>query len=83
MTCGRLDHLYTAKSEGARRIRIVGKVIALIGVTIGVLGGVLLWRQPEILVIGMIALYGVGFGALVWAAGWIVQGFLSDTPRDN
>ena len=72
-----------AKSEGARRIRIVGKVIMLIGVAIGALGGVLFWSRPEVLVISTIALYGVGFGALVWAAGWIVQGFLSDPPRHD
>lgn len=72
-----------AKSEGARRIRVVGKVIVSIGVAIGALGGVVFWSQSEVLVFTTIALYGVGFGALVWAAGWIVQGFLSDPPQDN
>ena len=64
-----------ALSPGDTLLRRLGD-----GVAIGALGGVLFWRQPEILVISMIALYGVGFGALVWAAGWIVQGFLSDPP---
>lgn len=44
------------KSEGARRIRSVGKVIMLVGVAIGALGAVLFWSQPEVLVIGTIAL---------------------------
>ena len=69
-----------AKSEGARRIMMVGMAIVLIGVTLGVLAGFLL-SGSEILVVGMFVLYIAGLGGLVWVAGWIVQGFFIDPPR--
>ena len=68
-----------SKGEGATRIMMVGKAIILIGVALGVLAGFLF--PGGILVAGMFALYVAGLGGLVWAAGWIVQGFFIDPPR--
>ena len=72
--------LTMAKSEGVRRIMMVGKVIVLIGVTLGVLAGLLFFGSPGILLGGTIAMYVAAFGALVWAAGWVIQGFTQPDP---
>ena len=64
-------------SEGATRIMMVGKAIILM--RLGVLAG--FFFPGGILVAGMLALYVAGLGGLVWAAGWIVQGFFIDPPR--
>ena len=69
-----------AKSEGIRRIMMVGKVIVLIGVTLGVLTSLLFFGSPGILVGGTIALYIAGLGTLVWAAGWVIKGFVQPDP---
>jgi hypothetical protein len=67
-----------AKNEGVRRIMLTGKLIVLIGITLAVVFYVALSKFPELL--SLLALLGaplpvVAFGGLVWAAGWILQGF--------
>lgn len=73
-----------AKSEGARRIIITGKVIILIGITLGVMTWVILFNFPQLLTAGILiagpALYVAALGGLVWAVGWIVQGFNQPDP---
>ena len=68
-----------AKSEGASRIKFLGMVIIVVGVILGSIAGSIL--PGGILVGGMVALYLAGFGGLVWAIGWIVQGFFLDESR--
>jgi hypothetical protein len=68
-----------AKVAGVRRIKITGKVIMLIGITFAVLTWVLLYGTTGsigglVMLLGALS-YPVGFGGLVWAAGWIAEGF--------
>ena len=74
-----------AKSEGVRRIMLTGKLIILIGITLGVMAYVVLVSFPQLLTSGIligapIAIYVAALGGLVWAAGWIVQGFSQPDP---
>ena len=75
-----------AKKEGIRRIVIIGKLIVSIGITLAVLSFVSMFRlaeiflNPSLLIGGSIALQVTAFGGLVWAAGWIAEGF---TPPDD
>jgi len=69
-----------AKIEGVRRIMITGKVIALVGSAFAVLTWILLYSIMEgrialIMLLGWLS-YPLALGGLVWAAGWITQGFL-------
>jgi hypothetical protein len=68
-----------ANIAGVRRIKITGKVIMLVGITFAVLAWVLLYGQAGgigglVMFLGALS-YPVGFGALVWAGGWIAEGF--------
>jgi hypothetical protein len=71
-----------AKKEGVRRIVIIGRLIVLIGVALGVLYFVAVFafrdmlRYPVLYGVS-IALQVAAFGGLVWAAGWIAEGFTS------
>jgi hypothetical protein len=72
-----------AKKEGVRRIVITGRLIVLIGVALGVLS-VLMMFVPLYMFRYPGAVYGVpvafrvaALGGLVWAAGWIADGFTS------
>jgi hypothetical protein len=65
-----------ARNEGVRRIMTTGKVIMLIGVTLGVALGLMAYLVWGITT----ALYVAALGGLVWAAGWIVQGFIQADP---
>ncbi|MGC1451877.1 MAG: hypothetical protein WA830_17755 [Candidatus Sulfotelmatobacter sp.] len=56
-----------AKTEGIRRIALAGKLILLIGITLGVLG----YFVP-VLIFGLVLL---PLGACLDIAGWIVDGF--------
>jgi hypothetical protein len=72
-----------AKQEGIRRIVMTGKLIVLIGIVLGVLyvvtitmfarGGGFLY--PGVVGGVSIALQIAALGGLVWAAGWIADGF--------
>jgi len=70
-----------AKQEGVRRIVMTGKLIVLIGITLGVLSVVTLFAPrelffyPVLLEAVSIALRVAALGGLVWAAGWIADGF--------
>jgi hypothetical protein len=68
-----------ANIAGVHRIKITGKVIMLIGITFAVLTWVLLYGTTGEIG-GLVMLFGalsypVAFGGLVWAAGWIAEGF--------
>ena len=65
--------VYMARDEGVRRIMLTGKLIMLIGLTVGVLTGI---ATHALLVGVLVALNVVVLGALVWAAGWVVEGFM-------
>jgi hypothetical protein len=84
MLCYRTANM--AKKEGVRRIVMTGKLIVLIGITLGVLSVVSMFgRQdmffsPAILIGGSIALRVGALGGLVWAAGWIGEGFTQPDP---
>ena len=59
---------------GARRIMLTGKLIILIGITVGVMTYVVLFGFPQLLTSGIligapIAIYAAALGGLVWAAG--------------
>ena len=56
--------------EGARRIRMVGNLLIIMAVAAYVLFFVL--RDP----VSFIALLWLPIGALIWAAGWILDGFV-------
>lgn len=67
-----------AKNEGARRIMLTGKLIALIGITLAAVFYIVFSKVPELLnLLTLLAapLPVLAFGGLVWAAGWILQGF--------
>ena len=55
--------------EGARRMRMVGNLVVIMAIVAGVLFLVL--RNP----ISVFALGWLPIGALIWAAGWILDGF--------
>jgi hypothetical protein len=59
------------KHEGARRITMLVKFIMLIGLTVGVALGMTFGMILGI----MSSVYIIAFGGIVWAAGWIIQGF--------
>ena len=84
-----LPYAHMAKEEGVRRIVMTGKLIVLIGITLGLLSVVLMLGFPDIFrvfadssvrIAVSIALRVAAFGGLVWAAGWIAEGF---TRPDN
>jgi len=70
-----------AKQEGVRRIVMTGKLIVLIGITPGVQVVVTMFSFRELFFYpGMlegvsIALRVAVLGGLVWAVGWIADGF--------
>ena len=70
-----------AKKEGIRRIVMVGKLIVSMGITLAVLSFLITFKlaeiflNPSVLIGGSIALHVTAFGGLVWAAGWIAEGF--------
>jgi hypothetical protein len=84
MLCYRTANM--AKKEGVRRVVMTGKLIVLIGITLGVLSVVsMFFRQdfffsPAILIGGSITLRVGALGGLVWAAGWIAEGFTQPDP---
>ena len=64
---------------------LTGKLIILIGITLGMMTYVVLFGFPRVLSSGIligapIAFYVAGLGGLVWAVGWIVQGFNQPDP---
>jgi hypothetical protein len=67
------------KNEGFRRIFLIGKLFMLIGVTRGAISW-LIGGVPFGLIGATIGLYVVAIGGIVWAAGWIVQGFIRPDP---
>lgn len=73
-----------AKQEGVRRIVIIGKLIVLIGITLSTLSVVMVFgfrdMFPYLIALAPIGLEVAAFGALVWAAGWIAQGFTRPDP---
>lgn len=78
-----------AKKEGVRRIVMTGKLIVLIGITLGVLSVVMvfglremldIFQYPPVLFGVSIALRVAALGGLVWAAGWIAGGFIGPDP---
>jgi hypothetical protein len=75
-----------AKKEGARRIVIIGKLIVLNGITLSTLSVVMIFgfrdmfRDPIVLDGVPIGLRVAALGGLVWAAGWIAQGFTRPDP---
>jgi hypothetical protein len=75
-----------AKKEGVRRIVMTGKLIVLIGITLGVLSVVMMFGlrdiflNPGVLFGISIALRVAALGGLVWAAGWIAEGFTRPDP---
>jgi len=68
-----------AKTDGTRRIIVTGKVIILIGITLGVMTWVIVFNVPQLLtaeiLIAVPALSVAALGGLVWGVGWILQGF--------
>jgi len=56
--------------EGARRMRMVGNLLIIMAIAAYVLFFVL--RDP----VSFIALFWLPIGALIWAAGWILDGFV-------
>jgi hypothetical protein len=55
---------------------MTGKVIMLIGVTLAIAVGVM----THLVLGSTTALYLTALGGLIWAAGWIVQGFIQADP---
>jgi hypothetical protein len=68
------------EKEGVRRIVTTGKLIVLIGITLGVLSVVVTFGHPEVLIGVSISLWVTALGGLVWAAGWIAEGFTRPDP---
>lgn len=75
-----------AKQEGIRRVVITGKLIVLIGVALGLLSVITMFSPrnmffyPVLMYGAPLALPVAGFGGLVWAAGWIADGFFESDP---
>jgi hypothetical protein len=80
-----------AKTEGVRRIVMTGKLIVLIGITLGVLAIVMIFGLRDTFALDPflrdVVLFGasmaprvVALGGLVWAAGWIAEGFSQPNP---
>jgi hypothetical protein len=72
-----------ARKESVRRIVITGRLIVLIGIALGVLYVATIFAFRGMFLYSGV-LYGVSiplrvaaFGGLVWAAGWIAEGFTS------
>jgi len=72
-----------AKKEGVRRIVMTGRLIVLIGIALGVL---LMFVTPYMFRYSG-AMYGVSvafrvaaLGGVVWATGWIADGFTRADP---
>ena len=80
MLCYRTAHM--AKKEGVRRIVLTGKLILLIGITLGMLsvGLQATFLNGALLIGGPIGLRVAALGGLVWAAGWIAEGFTWPDP---
>lgn len=75
-----------ATLEGARRIQIVGKWIILIGCTVVAIFWLFLGRSVYSLA-GLVFflpffLPPVVLGGILWAAGWIIEGFQKPSSRD-
>ena len=62
---------------------LTGKLIMLIGITLAVMAYIVMFSFPAML--DLLVLIGapipvVALGGLVWAAGWIMQGFNQPDP---
>jgi hypothetical protein len=70
-----------AKKEGVWRIVITGRLIVLLGITLGALYTIMAFRgmslYSAVLYGASVAVRVVAFGGLVWVAGWIAEGFTS------
>ena len=79
--CGCYRNADMARKEGVRRIVTTGKLILSIGMTLGVLSAVMMYIQYPAAVYGVsIAFRVAALGGLVWAAGWIADGFTTPDP---
>ena len=72
-----------ASQEGARRIKTVGKLIILISCSIAVIAWLLIFntRSVELLWLVSLLITPVAFGGLVYALGWILEGY-SQPPHE-
>ena len=64
-----------AKHEGIRRIKIVGKLMMLLGATLATLIWILTGPASSIFTLLLLLPGPVLLGGLVWALGWILEGF--------
>jgi hypothetical protein len=84
--CGWYRTANMAKQEGVRRVVMTGKLIVLIGIALGVLSVLTVYASRNMflypgLFYGLsIALRVAALGGLVWAAGWIADGFTRPDP---
>jgi hypothetical protein len=75
-----------ARKEGVRRIITTGKLMMLIGITLSTLSVVIMFvfknmfPYPIVLDGVPIGLRFAALGGLVWAAGWIADGFTKPDP---
>jgi hypothetical protein len=69
-------------TEGLRRMKVVGRSIFFAGLALDVVGlaGIFVDRMygfpPVMLIFGAFGIYASIFGAIVWLATWIAEGFL-------
>lgn len=79
--CGCYRNADMARKEGVRRIVTTGKLLVSIAMTLGVVSGVMIYIQyPAALYVVSIAFRVAALGGLVWAAGWIADGFTAPDP---
>ena len=75
-----------ASQEGAHRIKIVGKFIILIGCTLDVLIWMFLFGgragAAGLFYLALMLITPVAFGGIVWALGWILEGY-KQPPRSD
>ena len=77
---------HMATNEGLRRVVIMGKLIVLVGITLSTLCAVTIFgfgnmfQYPIVLDGVAVGLRVAALGGLVWAAGWIAQGFTRPDP---
>jgi uncharacterized membrane protein len=75
-----------AQLEGARRIQLVGKWIILIGCTLATLFWILAFEKSTASAVftsfAAIFVRPLFLGVIVWAIGWIIEGFQSPPSRN-